>query len=301
MWQTCGGDIVKERWSSCESFSFILWWTCTTIKNIIYTHRYSVSLSHRLHLVLLRYCVWQNVPAGARGVVSVTVCTQYRWGGCGCWGLLGMLQLLPVDLPLLGTSVLKPDLHLPLGKAECHWQLWLPSHCDIAVELKLFLKLHPLVVSVHHPVLVLSASLPTWSCLFNGLLWSFPGNEGILSRDEVVRGERSPSSGGRSVAQIRVGEVDLRGVGAWPREAVWVLLPGRVKGVPGTCRQITDSRDVMVVAREIIRRRNVLTVQWQCLSRLSDRSRAGVHPGILARQVGWISGRPGKIKPPRAC
>lgn len=44
--------------------------------------------------------------------MGVTVCTQYRWGGCGCWGLLGMLQLLPVDLPLLGTSVLKPDLHL---------------------------------------------------------------------------------------------------------------------------------------------------------------------------------------------
>lgn len=53
--------------------------------------------------------------------MGVSGSTQRRWGGCSCGGLLGMLQLLLVYLPLFGSSVLKPDLHLKhTGDAHKH-------------------------------------------------------------------------------------------------------------------------------------------------------------------------------------
>lgn len=117
-------------------------------------------------------------------------------------------------------------------------------------------------------------------------MWSPPGTEGVLSGDVVVRRERPPSSGGGRAAQLRGGEADRHGAGAWPREAVRILLPGGVDWVPGTGRRVTDSRDVMI-AGEVIRRRNILTVQWQRLCRVSGRLWV-VHPGVLVRQVGYF-------------
>lgn len=53
--------------------------------------------------------------------------------------------------------------HLSLREAEGQRQFWFPPHGDVAVILKLLLQLQPLVVRVHHPVLVFSPSLP--SCI----------------------------------------------------------------------------------------------------------------------------------------
>lgn len=116
-------------------------------------------------------------------------------------------------------------------------------------------------------------------------MWSPPGAEGFLSWYKVVGGERRPSSGGGRAAQLRRGEADLAGAGAWPREAVRILLPRCVNGVPCTRRRVTDSRDVMITG-EVIRRRNVLTVQWQCLSRVSGRLWVGVHTGVTLVDLG---------------
>lgn len=52
--------------------------------------------------------------------------------------------------------------HLSLWEAQWHRQLGLPPHGDVAVVLKLLLQLQALLVSVHHPVLVLSACLAAW-------------------------------------------------------------------------------------------------------------------------------------------
>lgn len=234
-----------------------------------------ISLPYEIHLVFLWYRVRQDVSAGAGGVVGVSGSTQHRWGWCSCGGLLRMLQLLPVYLPLFGSPVLKPNLYLSLWETQCHWQLGLPPHSDVAVVLKLLLKLQALLVSVHHPVLVLSASLSSWNGRSAWLMRSSPRAEGVLA-DEVVRGERAPSSGGGRAAQLRGGETNLPGAGAWPREAVRIVLPGSVDRVPGTCRWVTDSRDVMITGK-VIRRRNVLTAQWQGLSRESGRLWV-VHP-----------------------
>ena len=68
--------------------------------------------SREIYLVILWYCIGQDVAAGAGGDVDVGGATECRGGGCGGGGLLGMLQLLPGHFPLFGASVLKPDLHL---------------------------------------------------------------------------------------------------------------------------------------------------------------------------------------------
>lgn len=82
-------------------------------KNKLYVHiRYSIIHPYEIYLVLLWYCIRQDVAAGAGGDVDVRGSTWCRWGGCSRGGLLGMLQLLPVDFPLFGASVLEPDLHL---------------------------------------------------------------------------------------------------------------------------------------------------------------------------------------------
>lgn len=112
---------------------------------------------------------------------------------------------------------------------------------------------------------------PTWR--FDGLLRSPPGDQRLLqSRDEVVRGERASAYGGGRAAQLRRGEAELAGTGAWPREAERIILPGGVDRVPGVCRRVlADSRDV-VESAEVIRRRDVLSLGG------SGRLRV-VHPG----------------------
>lgn len=138
---------------------------------------------------------------------------------------------------------------------------------------------------------------PTWTGWSGSFMRSPPAAEWVLSRDEVVRGERTPSSGRGRAAQLRGSEADLPGAGAWPREAVLILLPGKVKRVPGARWRLTDSRDVMITG-EVIRRRDVLTVHWQSLSRVSGGLRAGVHTVL---QVWWLFSRPRGFKPPGAC
>lgn len=70
-------------------------------------------------------------------------------------GLLGQTCSLHARITLQAP-------HLSLRQAQCHRQLRLPAHGDVAVALKLLLQLQPLFVGVHHPVLVLRASLPCW-------------------------------------------------------------------------------------------------------------------------------------------
>lgn len=79
---------------------------CAELINTMYTSVCGI------HLVFLRYSIRQNVAAGAGGDVGIGEAAQYRRRGRRGRGLVGILQLLPVELPLLGTSVLKPDLHL---------------------------------------------------------------------------------------------------------------------------------------------------------------------------------------------
>lgn len=95
--------------------------------------------------------------------MGVCRAAQRRRGGRGGGRLLGMLLPFTINLPLLGSSVLEPNLYLSLREAERHRQLALPPHCDILVVLKLLLQLQPLVIRVHHPVLVLGACFPPWS------------------------------------------------------------------------------------------------------------------------------------------
>ena len=140
---------------------------------------------------------------------------------------------------------------------------------------------------------------PTCDGRSAGFMWPPPRPEGVLPGDEVVRGERPSSRGGGRAAQLCGGEADLAGAGARPREAVRKLLAGSVHRVPGTCRRVTDSRDVMITGK-VIRRRQVLSVQWQGLSRVSGRLWV-VHTGVLVRQVGWLSGRPRWIRLPGSC
>lgn len=113
----------------------------------------------------------------------------------------------------------------------------------------------------------------TWGCWSDGFLGSPLEDEGVRVR-EVVRGQRSPASGGGRSTQLRGGETHLSRAGAWPSSvAERKLLPGSIKGVPGTCRRISDSREVMVAAERVIRAWDVLAVDRQCLSQVSDRLR----------------------------
>lgn len=125
------------------------------------------------------------------------------------------------------------------------------------------------IIWAHHSGM--PSDCPTWR--FDGLLRSPPGDQRLLeSRDEVVRGERASTCGGGRAAQLRRGEAELAGTGAWPREAERIILPGGVDRVPGVCRRVlADSRDVMVSA-EVIRRRDVLSLGGPGRLRV-------VHPG----------------------
>lgn len=101
MKENLGGADVNHH-SFCEPLK---------TKHTMYTSCY-VSLKHEIHLVFFRYCVGQNIAAGAGGHMTISCSTKPRRGGSGGGGLLRVLQLLPVYFPLFSTSVLKPDLHL---------------------------------------------------------------------------------------------------------------------------------------------------------------------------------------------
>lgn len=78
---------------------------------------------------------------------------------CASWPLVSFCWLLLTFLSFCSRR----SSHLSLREAESHRQLRLPPHGDVAVALKLLLQLLPLVVGVHHPVLVLRSGLPSWS------------------------------------------------------------------------------------------------------------------------------------------
>ena len=55
---------------------------------------------------------------------------------------------------ILGPSVLKPDLDLPLRKSQGPGQFSLLPDCDVRREEELLLQFEPLLLGVNHPVLV---------------------------------------------------------------------------------------------------------------------------------------------------
>lgn len=116
----------------------------------------------------------------------------------------------------------------------------------------------------------------TWGGVSDGLRWS---PEGVLSWDEAVGGH----GGGGGAAQLRGGEADLTADGARTREAERKVLARGVHGVPRG--RVHDPGDVMLKPGEVIRRREVLSVQGQRLGRVPDGLGAGVHTCELARQV----------------
>lgn len=76
------------------------------------------------------------------------------------------LSLLPKPSCILSSLPTVPRYgrdspHLSLGQTQSHRQLRLPPHGDVAVALKLSLQLQALLVTVHHPVFVLGAGLPS--------------------------------------------------------------------------------------------------------------------------------------------
>lgn len=100
-------SITTSCWS--KSFEYTLQYTS---KNKTHYVQY-IFQAASVCLVFLWYRVRQNVAAaGAGGDVGVSRSGQHRRSGCGRRGLLRMLLLLPGQLPLFGTSILKPDLHL---------------------------------------------------------------------------------------------------------------------------------------------------------------------------------------------
>ncbi len=45
-------------------------------------------------------------------------------------------------------------------KAEVYCQLWFSSDCDVAIKMKFFLQLQPLMVCVHNSIFLLVLVLP---------------------------------------------------------------------------------------------------------------------------------------------
>ena len=68
-----------------------------------------------------------------------------------------LLHVLLARLPLLGASVLEPDLNLALAETELRRQLRFSPYCDVAAEAELLLQFETLVVGVHYSVLVFRA------------------------------------------------------------------------------------------------------------------------------------------------
>lgn len=76
--------------------------------------------------------VRHHVVSEAGGRVGVRGSSRRQWGRRCSGGLLGMLQLLAVYLPLFGSSVLKPDLHLRYQRHKLFsvWFNWkILGHC----------------------------------------------------------------------------------------------------------------------------------------------------------------------------
>lgn len=71
------------------------------------------------------------------------------------------MWLSAIDYQPLDESPLHLS-HLSLRQGQRRRQLALPPHGDVVVVLELLLQLQPLLVRVHHPVLVFGAGLPPW-------------------------------------------------------------------------------------------------------------------------------------------
>lgn len=112
--------------------------------------------SGRPHLVIVRYCVGQHGAEGAEGAGRAGGGCQGGRGWCGGGGLLGMLQLLLVYLPLFGSSVLEPDLHLKQHETQ-HVRANFYTHLE-AID------------HVQHPELFASRCILTTS----SLAWQLP-------------------------------------------------------------------------------------------------------------------------------
>lgn len=80
--------------------------------------------------------------------------------------------------------------HLPLGESQRQRQLALPPQGDVVVVLELLLQLQPLLVSVHHPVLVFGASLAPWFTQDDGRLrmqvWKWDTVRGVTYKTQLL-------------------------------------------------------------------------------------------------------------------
>lgn len=66
---------------------------------------------------------------------------------------------LPLLLPVLGSSVLEPDLHLTIRETDRNSQLRFSLDRDVLVVEELLLQLNLLKLSVDDPIFVLRTSL----------------------------------------------------------------------------------------------------------------------------------------------
>lgn len=132
MQQRCVVLVVEKQ--AVQHFNIMSWWSssfseCESHKNknkAIYIFP-AASVS-----IVLWYVVRHHVVSGAGGRVGVKGSSRRQWGRRCSGGLLGMLQLLAVYLPLFGSSVLKPDLHLRYQRHKLFsvWFNWkILGHC----------------------------------------------------------------------------------------------------------------------------------------------------------------------------
>lgn len=99
----------------------------------------------------------------AAAVLTNDACAAGRRGRGGGGILLALhLDLLLVQLAILGPAILEPDLDLALGQGEGEGELRLPPDRDVLGEVELLLQLHPLVVRVHDSILVPCPRLACW-------------------------------------------------------------------------------------------------------------------------------------------
>lgn len=108
----------------------------------------------------------------------------------------GHVQLLLVEqffalldlFPLLGSSVLEPDFHLPFGESQAASEFGFATNGDVATVVELFLQFEPLMIRVDDAVLVFGPRFPCWIdiVVIGRFLHPFVGGSGLLGSADVV-------------------------------------------------------------------------------------------------------------------